>query len=44
MGDLQPLEADVFWPSRSVGWDCGGKPLFCGPGSFSAQVEQSLQF
>ena len=44
MGDLQPLEVAIFWPSQLVGWDCGGEPLFCGSGRFSAHVEQSLQF
>lgn len=42
MGGLQPLEVAIFWPSQSVGWDRGGKPLLCGPGGLSAHVEQSL--
>lgn len=42
MGGLQPLEVAIFWPSQSVGWDCGGEPLLRGPGWFSAHIEQSL--
>lgn len=42
-GGLQPLEVAVFWPSQSVGRDCRGKPVLCGPGGFSAHAEQSLQ-